>query len=49
MKRLAIVIIAILSQFLFASASDSLSVVYRIRLDSDIDKAAQRLVVLGRE
>ena len=49
MKRLAIVITAILSQFLFASASDSLSVVYRIRLDSDIDKAAQRLVTVGLE
>lgn len=49
MKRLAIVITAILSQFIFASASDSLSVVYRIRLDSDIDKAAQRLVTVGLE
>lgn len=49
MKRLAIVITAILSQFLFAYASDSLSVVYRIRLDSDIDKAAQRLVTVGLE
>lgn len=32
-----------------ALCSDSLSVIYRIRLDSDIDKAAQRLVVLGLE
>lgn len=29
--------------------SDSLSVIYRIRLDRDIDKSAQRLVVLGLE
>ena len=36
--------------FLFSAyASDSLSVVYRIRLDQNIDKAAQRLVVLGLE
>lgn len=32
-----------------ALCSDSLSVIYRIRLDQDIDKAAQRLVVLGLE
>lgn len=30
-----------------AYASDSLSVVYRIRLDQDIDKAAERIVVKG--
>jgi membrane-bound serine protease (ClpP class) len=30
-------------------AGDSLNVFYRIRLDQDIDKAAQRLVVLGLE
>ena len=30
-----------------AYASDSLSVIYRIRLDSDIDKSSQRLVTLG--
>ena len=32
-----------------AYASDSLSVVYRIRLDQDIDKAAERIVVKGLE
>jgi membrane-bound serine protease (ClpP class) len=32
-----------------AGASDSLNVFYRIRLDQDIDPAAQRLVVLGLE
>lgn len=30
-------------------ANDSSSVIYRIRLDSDIDKAAQRLITLGLE
>lgn len=30
-------------------ANDSTSVIYRIRLDSDIDKAAQRLITLGLE
>ena len=34
---------------LYALCSDSLSVIYRIRLDQDIDKSAQRLVVLGLE
>lgn len=34
---------------LSAVASDSLSVIYRIRLDSDIDKSSQRLVILGLE
>ena len=48
MKRLLIVIGLILLQ-IPAFASDSLSVVYRIRLDSDIDKSAQRLVTLGLE
>ena len=32
-----------------AYATDSLSLIYRIRLDSDIDKASQRLVTLGLE
>ena len=48
MKRLII----ILSAFLISAVSyagDSLNVFYRIRLDQDIDKAAQRLVVLGLE
>lgn len=48
MKRLVAFVIASL-WVLSAYASDSLSVVYRIRLDQDIDKAAQRLVVLGLE
>ena len=30
-------------------AADSLSVIYRIRLDQDIDQSAQRLVTLGLE
>ena len=30
-------------------ASDSLSIVYRIRLDQDIDQSAQRLVTIGLE
>ena len=45
-------ILFVVSLFLIqisALASDSLSVVYRIRLDSDIDKAAQRLITLGLE
>ena len=32
-----------------AFAADSLSVIYRIRLDQDIDQSAQRLVTLGLE
>lgn len=32
---------------MLASASDSLTVFYRIRLDQDIDKSSQRLVVTG--
>lgn len=48
MKRLAIIISLILIQ-LTALATDSLTVIYRIRLDSDIDKSAQRLVTLGLE
>lgn len=48
MKRLALIFfLLILDVFLYAS--DSLSVIYRIRLDSDIDKASQRLVTLGLE
>ena len=35
--------------FTSAFASDSLKVIYRIRLDQDIDKAAQRLVIMGLE
>ncbi len=49
MKRFALTILIVLSQFALAFAGDSLAVVYRIRLDSDIDKSAQRLVTLGLE
>lgn len=48
MKRM----ISFLSLILFSvalHASDSLSVVYRIRLDQDIDQSAQRLVTVGLE
>ena len=49
MKRIFSVI-ALLCAFSAAlSAADSTSVFYRIRLDQDIDKAAQRLVVKGLE
>ena len=48
MNRVFLIVGFILLQ-ISASASDSLSVVYRIRLDSDIDKSAQRLVTLGLE
>ena len=48
MKRLALIIfLVIINASLYTS--DSLSVIYRIRLDSDIDKASQRLVTLGLE
>ena len=48
MKRM----ISFLSLILFSvalHASDSLSIVYRIRLDQDIDQSAQRLVTVGLE
>jgi membrane-bound serine protease (ClpP class) len=48
MKRILILVAFIMVQ-VCAFANDSLSVVYRIRLDSDIDKSAQRLVTLGLE
>ena len=48
MKRLALVISFVLIHMIM-SATDSLTVIYRIRLDSDIDKSAQRLVTLGLE
>lgn len=48
MKRTALILSLIMMQ-LCAYASDSLSVIYRIRLDSDIDKSTQRLVTLGLE
>ena len=47
--RRFLAIISMLIIAVTASAADSLSVIYRIRLDRDIDKAAQRLVVLGLE
>ena len=47
-KRLLFIAIFILAQ-VSVLGSDSLTVVYRIRLDSDIDKSAQRLVTLGLE
>ena len=48
MKRLALIISLILVQ-ISVFATDSLTVIYRIRLDSDIDKSAQRLITLGLE
>jgi membrane-bound serine protease (ClpP class) len=48
MKRSLIILFALIA-CAFAHASDSLNVFYRIRLDQDIDPAAQRLVVLGLE
>lgn len=46
MKRILLSILFALS-VLSSSASDSLAVLYRIRLDGDIDPASQRLVILG--
>ena len=48
MKRFALTILIMLSHVALAFAVDSLAVVYRIRLDSDIDKSAQRLVLFWR-
>ena len=48
MKR-SILILAAAVLSLVCYGSDSLKVFYHIRLDQDIDKAAQRLVVLGLE
>ena len=48
MKRLFLILSALLV-CLGLSASDSHTLIYRIRLDQDIDKASQRLVVLGLE
>ena len=48
MKRLALIISLLLVQ-ISVFATDSLTVIYRIRLDSDIDKSAQRLITLGLE
>lgn len=46
MKRI-LTVITMLSLAICAFAGDSLAVFYRIRLDMDIDKAAQRKVVTG--
>ena len=46
MKHILILIVALLSAF-DALCNDSLAVIYRIRLDQDIDKSSQRLVTLG--
>lgn len=48
MKRMLALLFAMMLA-LTASGNDSLSVIYRIRLNSDIDKASQRLVVTGLE
>lgn len=47
-RRIAVAVVALLL-CVCTYGSDSLKVIYRIRLDQDIDKAAQRLVVLGLE
>lgn len=47
--RRFISLIALFLHFAIAFAGDSTTVFYRIRLNQDIDKAAQRLVVLGLE
>ncbi len=44
-----ILTISLILFWMTASAGDSTNVFYRIRLDQDIDKSAQRLVVLGLE
>jgi len=48
MKRLFIILFSLFIT-IDVFCSDSLTVVYRIRLDQDIDKASQRLVCLGLE
>lgn len=48
MKRL-ILMFSVVLMHVCASASDSLAVIYRIRLDGDIDNASQRLITLGLE
>lgn len=47
--RRFISLIALFLHFAIAFAGDSTTVFYRIKLNQDIDKAAQRLVVLGLE
>lgn len=48
MKRLVLLLITMILA-VSASATDSLKVFYRIRLDQDIDQASQRLVIMGLE
>ena len=48
MKRI-IVILVLLLVGLESYCSDSLTVIYRIRLDQDIDRSSERLVALGLE
>ena len=47
--RGCIVFLTCLLMSIQALANDSLTVIYRIRLDQDIDKSSQRLVTLGLE
>ena len=47
--RSCLVFLTFLLMSIQAFASDSLTVIYRIRLDQDIDKSSQRLVTLGLE
>ena len=47
--RGCIVFLTFLLMSIQALANDSLTVIYRIRLDQDIDKSSQRLVTLGLE
>ena len=48
MKRLALIFMLLMAS-VNAFCNDSLTVIYRIRLDQDIDKSSQRLVTLGLE
>ena len=46
MKRLLVLLLFVL-YVTEAFCNDSLTVIYRIRLDQDIDRSSQRLVTLG--
>ncbi len=48
MKHILVFLFAV-SVALSSSATDSLTVIYRIRLDQDIDKSSRRLITLGLE
>ena len=48
MKRLLVLLLFVL-YVTEAFCNDSLTVIYRIRLDQDIDRSSQRLVTLGLE